>query len=304
MRIVRFEHGGMAGVGVVRDDQVFPVGESLDDLIAGAVPSVSEVSHPLDEVRLLAPIAESSRGMFCFGINYVDHQRESADHFVAQIPTDPIVFFKTRSALAGPADELELDESVSAEFDWEVELGVVIGRAGRNITPETVAEHIFGYTVVNDVTARDLQKRFSQWHIGKNIDASTPVGPWVVTADEIAYPPAVEVSLRVDGTEKQRASTTDMIFSISQQICTLSRYLELQPGDIIATGTPSGVGFTRTPPEFLVPGVVVEAEVSGIGRLSNAIRRAPDAPMHPPAELVFDELSPTATQPTAQQGAR
>jgi 2-keto-4-pentenoate hydratase/2-oxohepta-3-ene-1,7-dioic acid hydratase in catechol pathway len=271
MRIVRYDYAGQVGVGTVRGPELVPCAESLDEIIAGTGPTPVAAAIPLEDVKLLAPVAESSRGMFCFGINYVDHQIESAKHFSAEVPKNPIIFFKTPSALADPHGELELDPLVSTEFDWEVELGVVIGKAGRNIAPDDVAQYIFGYTVVNDVTARDLQKQFSQWHIGKNIDRATPVGPWIVTADEIAYPPNLEVTMRVDGVEKQRAATADMIFDLTEQICTLSRYLELLPGDIIATGTPSGVGFTRTPPEFLTPGSVAEAEISSIGMLVNVV---------------------------------
>ncbi|WP_232716763.1 fumarylacetoacetate hydrolase family protein [Gordonia metallireducens] len=271
MKYARFSHGGVNGVGIVTGSAVQPITESLDAVIGGATPTPTGNPVALADVELLAPVPESSRGAYCFGINYIAHQQESAAHFSADIPTDPIVFFKTPSALTGPYASIVADESVSAQLDWEVELGVIIGKAGRDITPDEVADHVFGYTIVNDVTARDLQKRFSQWHIGKNLDARTPVGPWIVTTDTIPYPPTLELSLRVDGVEKQRAVTTDMIFSITQQICTLSRYIELLPGDLIATGTPSGVGFTRTPAEFLAPGNIVEATISEIGSIVNPV---------------------------------
>ncbi|MGW0038367.1 fumarylacetoacetate hydrolase family protein [Gordonia sp. NPDC003376] len=292
MRYARFDQYGTPGIGVVTDDLIQPIAETLDSVVGGAVPTPTGSPIPLAEVELLAPVPESSRGAFCFGINYVAHQQESAEHFSAEVPNDPIVFFKTPSALTGPYADIVADASLSAQLDWEVELGVVIGKAGRNITPDEVRDHIFGYTIINDVTARDLQKRFSQWHIGKNLDASTPVGPWIVTADELSFPPTLEVALSVDGVEKQRAVTTDMIFSITQQICILSRHVELLPGDLIATGTPAGVGFTRDPAEFLTPGKVVEASISQIGSVVNPIRaRLTAIPMTsaPPSPLAAIE---------------
>ncbi|ANY25013.1 MULTISPECIES: fumarylacetoacetate hydrolase family protein [Gordonia] len=294
MKYARFAQGGVVGVGVVTADVVQPIGETLDDIIRGAQPTPIGTPVPLDDVGLLAPVPESSRGVYCFGINYVAHQRESAEHFAATVPSDPIVFFKTPSALTGPFADIVTDDAVSAQLDWEVELGVLIGRAGRNIAPDAVADHIFGYTVVNDVTARDLQKRFSQWHIGKNLDATTPVGPWIVTADEIAFPPRLEIALQVDGVVKQRAVTSDMIFSITEQICALSRYIELLPGDLIATGTPAGVGFTRTPAEFLAPGSVVTASISEIGSIVNPVRR----------EIDIASLTETPADLTSIEGVR
>ncbi|MDQ2677769.1 MAG: fumarylacetoacetate hydrolase family protein [Actinomycetota bacterium] len=246
--------------------------ESLDELVRGATPTPTGRTSPVDPAMLAAPLPESCRGLLCTGINYLAHQEESAAEFSADVPTDPIFFFKTVSAVADPCAELPLGTGVSEQFDWEVELGVVIGTGGRDIAVEDAAEHIFGYTVVNDITARDLQKRHQQWLLGKNVDASTPVGPWIVTADEVAFPPAFPLSLEVNGETMQKSDTTLMIFGIAEQISILSRSMTLEPGDVISTGTPSGVGFTRTPPVFLAEGDVVEATVDGVGVLRNIVR--------------------------------
>ncbi|OAA18966.1 2-keto-4-pentenoate hydratase/2-oxohepta-3-ene-1,7-dioic acid hydratase [Frankia sp. EI5c] len=260
---------------LVEADGLVEISETLRELIAGAAPTATGRRLDPAHTTLLAPVSEQCRGVFCTGINYVAHQQESAEAFAATVPPHPIIFFKTVSALCGPHDELPLDRSVSAEFDWEGEVGVVIGTGGRDIPVESALEHVFAYTVVNDITARDVQRRHQQWHLGKNVDASTPVGPWLVTADEFAgraLPADTVVELRVNGVTKQRAVTADMIFDIATQISVISSTTALLPGDVISTGTPAGVGFTRTPPEFLAAGDVVETEVAGVGLLRNVVR--------------------------------
>lgn len=271
MKLVKFACRGAIHAGIVDGDTVYAVTETLDELVAGFTPTRTDLVLPLDSVELLAPLTSDCRGILCVGINYVEHQRESADTFSATIPEHPVVFFKTPSAVAAPYAPLLLDDRLSEEFDWEVELGVVIGVGGSNIPREKAGEHVFGYTVINDVTARDVQRRHQQWHLGKNVDASTPVGPWIVTIDEIGYPPRVDVTLELDGEVMQRAHTDDMIFDVADQIATVSRYLALRPGDVFATGTPSGVGFARTPARFLRDGDVVRTAISGVGELRNEI---------------------------------
>lgn len=270
MKLAKFSKDGSSAVGVVEGDQLQPVAQSLAQIIGGAAVTPEGPALPVDSVALEPPLAEDCRGVLCTGINYVEHQEESADAFVADVPDHPIIFFKTVSALVGPG-ALVLDAAASSQFDWEVELGVVIGKAGRFIAEADVAEHIFGYTIVNDVTARDVQARHKQWHLGKNVDRSTPIGPWIVRADDLGYPPALDLELSVNGQIKQKANTTNMIFSIAEQIATISRYVELLPGDIVATGTPAGVGFTREPVEFLAAGDVVVASISGIGELVSTV---------------------------------
>jgi 2-keto-4-pentenoate hydratase/2-oxohepta-3-ene-1,7-dioic acid hydratase in catechol pathway len=271
VKIAKFRYRGMIHAGIVDGEQVEVVNESLDELVAGIGPTPADLVVPIAAVELLAPLTADCRGMLCFGINYLEHQKESADTFSATIPEHPIVFFKTPSALTQPNAQLILDSRLSEQFDWEVELGVVIGIGGQHISPERAGEHIFGYTVVNDITARDVQNRHQQWHLGKNVDASTPIGPWIVTTDEIGYPPRVEVRLELDGEVMQRAHTDDMIFDIAQQIATVSRYVALRPGDVLATGTPAGVGFARTPARFLRDGDVIRTAISGVGELRNEI---------------------------------
>lgn len=272
MKLVRIRTPEGTVTGRVDGDVVHVLAESLDELVRGAVPTPTGRRVEYDVAALDAPLPESCRGLVCTGINYLAHQEESAAEFSADVPTDPIFFFKTTSAVTGPAADLQLRPGVSQEFDWEVELGVVIGTGGRDIAVEDAASHIFGYTVVNDITARDLQKRHQQWLLGKNVDASTPVGPWIVTADELPFPPALPLSLELNGVTMQSSDTTLMIFGIAEQISILSHAMTLEPGDIISTGTPSGVGFTRTPPVFLSDGDVVEATVDGVGVLRNVVR--------------------------------
>ncbi|MDX1888118.1 fumarylacetoacetate hydrolase family protein [Mycolicibacterium sp. 050158] len=271
MKLAKFAYAGAIRTGIVDGDTVRAVVETLDELVAGFAPTPTDLVLPLEAVELLAPLTSDCRGVLCVGINYVEHQRESADTFSATIPEHPVVFFKTPSAVAAPFAPLVLDDRLSQEFDWEVELGVVIGVGGQNIPRERAGEHVFGYTVINDVTARDVQRRHQQWHLGKNVDASTPIGPWIVTVDEIGYPPRVDVSLELDGEIMQRAHTDDMIFDVADQIATVSRYVALRPGDVFATGTPSGVGFARTPARFLKDGDVLRTAISGVGELRNDV---------------------------------
>ncbi|TGD85451.1 DUF2437 domain-containing protein [Mycolicibacterium sp. CH28] len=275
MKIARFRHGGTTMAGVVTGGAVQPVRQSLDELIGGCVPEPlagpDGTPIPLADVELLAPLTANCRGVLCIGINYFEHQRESADVFVAEVPDHPIVFFKTTAAVTGAYATLNLTPAISTEFDWEVELGVVIGRAGRNIPRERAADYIFGYTVVNDITARDVQHRHKQWHLGKNVDGSTPIGPWIVTADELGHPPELDIALRINGDLMQQANTRDMIFPIAEQIEVISQYVALRPGDVIATGTPSGVGFAQTPPRYLADGDIVETVIDGVGTLRNRV---------------------------------
>ena len=233
-----------------------------------------EALLPLAAVELLAPISRPRKNVFCLGRNYAEHAAESlrAIGQEVQLPAYPNVFTKAPTALTGPYADIPYDPAVTERLDWEVELAVIIGRAGRHIAPERALEHVFGYTVINDVTARDIQNKAGvQWFQGKSLDASSPMGPWIVTADEIADPRDLRLSLRVNGVTKQEASTAKMLFDVPAIIATLTRVLTLEPGDVIATGTPSGVGFARTPPEFLRPGDVMETEIAGIGTLRNRI---------------------------------
>ena len=279
MKIARFRHGGVVLTGIAVGAAVQPVRQSIDELIAGVPAHPSSAPIPLADVELLAPLSSDCRGVLCIGINYFEHQRESADVFVSTVPDHPIVFFKTTAAVTGAHATLDLNPALSTEFDWEVELGVVIGTPGRNIPRKRAGDHVYGYTVVNDVTARDVQHRHKQWHLGKNVDGSTPIGPWIATADEVGYPPELDIALSINGEVMQRANTRDMIFPIAEQIEVISRYVALRPGDVIATGTPSGVGFARTPPRFLTDGDIVETTIEAIGTLRNRVVNSAGKPV-------------------------
>ena len=188
-----------------------------------------------------------------------------------KIPDVPVIFTKATTTVNGPFDDIPVDRTATQQVDWEVELGVVIGTPGRNIAKADALAHVFGYTVINDVSARDLQVQHGQWFKGKSLDGSCPMGPHVVTADEFGDPQTKRLMCRVNGVTKQDATTADMIFPVASIIEWLSKGLTLEAGDVIATGTPQGVGMGRTPQEFLQAGDIVETEVEGIGTLRNRI---------------------------------
>jgi 2-keto-4-pentenoate hydratase/2-oxohepta-3-ene-1,7-dioic acid hydratase in catechol pathway len=187
------------------------------------------------------------------------------------LPEHPVYFTKPPSTVIGPEEPIPWHGHVSTRIDWEVELVVVIGRRGRDIPEERALDYVFGYTVGNDVTARDLQAMHQQWYRGKGLDGFCPLGPWIVTRDELADPQDLRLRLRVNGEAKQNASTSDMIFGVARLISTWSQGMTIEPGDLLMTGTPSGVGFARKPPEYLRPGDVVEAEIDAIGLLRNPV---------------------------------
>ncbi len=226
----------------------------------------------VDSLRLLAPIPRPRKNLFCVGLNYRDHFEEGARvvQTMQEMPKHPAFFTKVPTTVIGPGEPIPVDPRVSTKIDWEVELAVVIGRAGRDIPEEHAFEHVFGYTVLSDVSARDLQRRFGQWFKGKSLDGTCPMGPWIVTKDEID-PDDLRVITRVNGSVKQDSSTRHFHFKLPRLIADLSLGMTLEPGDIIATGTPAGTGFARTPPEYLKPGDLLETEIVGIGTLRNPV---------------------------------
>ena len=230
-------------------------------------------SHAASTVKWHAPIPRPAKNVFCLGQNYAAHVKESsqARGREMKIPTVPVIFTKAPTAVTGPFDDIPVDRQVTQQVDWEVELGVVIGTTSRNIPKADALRHVFGYTVINDVSARDLQQQHIQWFKGKSLDGFCPMGPVVVTADEFGDPQAKRLQLRVNGVTKQDGSTANMIFPVDVIIEWLSKGLTLEACDVIATGTPEGVGIGRTPQEFLQNGDVVETEVEGIGTLRNRI---------------------------------
>jgi acylpyruvate hydrolase len=278
VQLLHYLHQGAARCGLADGNEIVGLDWSLRDalvlLAAGQADRVTErIGNRVnrDEVSLLAPVPAGGR-VFCIGINYLEHQKESKDVFLANVPEAPVVFLKDATTITGPDDVLVLPKSLSCEFDWEAELGVLIGAPARAVSEKEAWDVVAGYTVVNDISVRDRQVRHSQWTLGKNAPASTPIGPGVVDRDTIGIDPDIELTCRVNGALKQHAFTRDLIFDIPQLIAEISSVTPLLPGDIIVSGTPAGVGFKRTPPEFLKDGDVVEIEIAGVGVLSNTIR--------------------------------
>lgn len=238
-------------------------------LVASAVARASSPLVPLSSVRLCAPLSKPSK-IVAVGLNYLDHCREQN----VEPPKQPLIFSKFPSTLTGPADPIIWDPALTHEVDPEVELGVVIGQRARNVSEAQALNVVFGYTVVNDVSARDLQFGDGQWTRGKSLDTFCPLGPAIVTADEIADPQALLLRCLVNGRVMQDSSTAEMIFSVRTLIASISRFCTLEPGDLILTGTPYGVGCFRTPPVYLQAGDVVMCEIDGIGRLENQAQTA------------------------------
>ncbi|MCP4418972.1 MAG: fumarylacetoacetate hydrolase family protein [Chloroflexi bacterium] len=245
---------------------------SADGLTAVQQQTETNDGIPLADVTLQTPLLPR-RNIMCLGLNYAEHVHESLGALGQEIslPQLPIVFTKATTAVTGPTSPIPFDPNVSEKIDWEVELGVIIGKQGKNIAPEQAMDYVYGYTVLNDISARDLQRQGKQYFKGKSLDGSCPMGPWIVTAAAISSPHNLNIRCLVNGIEKQVSNTRHMIFDIPATIAYLSRGMTLLPGDIIATGTPDGVGFARTPPQFLRPGDVVTSFVEGIGELRNVV---------------------------------
>jgi 2-keto-4-pentenoate hydratase/2-oxohepta-3-ene-1,7-dioic acid hydratase in catechol pathway len=230
----------------------------------------------VNQVILLSPIPKPQSNIYCVGWNYLDHfdegKKNRADSAVKEYPKVPVLFTKGTQTMNGPFDSIPYDGGYSTQIDWEAELAVIIGKKGKNISEESAMDYVFGYSAYNDTTARDVQqKRHSgQWFKGKSLDGHGPMGPWVVTAGGVDLDDT-RIICRVNGVEKQNASYKQMFFKIPVIISELSRSLTLLPGDIIATGTPSGVGFGRTPQEFLKPGDMMETQITGVGIIRNKI---------------------------------
>lgn len=278
MRCVTFARDGVRRPGYLDGDRVIPIRAStLAEYIA--LPPAErnrrhlDESYALSQVTLAAPV-RPLKNIFAVGRNYLEHAREGAraSGRDLKLPDVPTFFSKANTAIADPDQTLEFSASVSREYDWEAELAIVIGTRAKNLTLESAAAAIFGYTCLNDITARDLQRNHLQWFKGKSLDNACPIGPWIVTADEIGDAQALDIALRVNGVEKQHSNTANMIFPPATLVAELSKGMTLEPGDVIATGTPEGVGFARTPPEFFKDGDAVEVEIENIGVLRNRIR--------------------------------
>ena len=282
------EHVGIVDVerGTLRDiTALLPQGagmlgliESWDRLASVLLRDLPDLpEHSLDDAQLVAPIPVPRRNVFCVGKNYRDHVAEfgrsgyDTPDRSQDLPEWPILFSKATTAVTGPYSDIDPHFDVTAELDYEGELAVIIGRGGKRIAREDAYQHVWGYTIVNDVTARDLQRDHKQWLLGKSLDTHCPMGPYAVTADEIVDVTALEVETRVNGERRQHAPVKDLIFDIPELIATLSSGITLQPGDIIATGTPAGVGIGFDPPLFLSGGDIIEVSITGLGALRNRV---------------------------------
>ncbi|MGW2020306.1 fumarylacetoacetate hydrolase family protein [Streptomyces sp. NPDC001927] len=239
-------------------------------LAGGPAAWPAEAVHRLDEVSLRAPLRPGK--IIGVGLNYVEHVEESSRSLDTdkERPSRPVLFSKPATAVTGPGQPILHNADLTNQLDWECELAVVIGRTAFRVSEEEAYDHIFGYSIVNDISARD-QRRSGQWFFSKGQDSYAPFGPAVVTADEIADPMALDLSLRVNGVIKQKSNTRHMLFPIARLIADISSGVTLEPGDVIATGSPAGVGAGMVPPEFLHPGDTVEATVEGIGTLTNPV---------------------------------
>ena len=294
-----------ARLGVIVDDLVVDVaglgdgfGEDLPDTILGLIdsgrPGLDALRICLDEadgsfapgtatalanVRLLAPIPRPRKNVFGIGLNYIEHVAESAASLDTSkdLPKQPVVFSKPPTTIIGPGAAIEHNSNITQQMDWEVELAVIIGTTARRIRREDALKHVFGYSVMIDISARD-NRRAGQWIFSKGMDTYGPFGPCIVTADEIPDPQTLDLWLTVNGVEKQRSNTRHMLFKVDHLIADISSGITLEPGDIIASGTPEGVGAGRNPQEWLHPGDVVVAHVEGIGTLRHPVVNAtPDA---------------------------
>lgn len=235
----------------------------------------ADARHASDSVQLLAPLPVPRKNVFCVGRNYAEHiaEGERAQNKKIGVTDHPVYFTKPSTAVIGPEEHIPIFPKVSESIDYEVELTAVIGKSGCNIDKADAFDHIFGYTILNDITARDVQRRHGgQYFKGKALDGSCPLGPWIVTADAIGNPQNLSIGLSVNGEVRQQGNTASMIFDIPTLIASLSEGLTLEPGDLIATGTPSGVGYAMEPPQFLKHGDTVICEIEKIGQLKNTLR--------------------------------
>jgi 2,4-diketo-3-deoxy-L-fuconate hydrolase len=263
MRLVSF----VGGFGRVEGDQLIPMGDDVFQYLAG---DDGEDADPvsLASVRLRAPIPRPGK-IVAVGLNYRDHAAETGQ----PLPDEPVLFGMFSNSVIGPGEAIDIPPAAS-EVDFEAELGVVIGRAARRVSVDEALGYVAGYLCINDVSARDLQLKGGQWFRGKSVDTFLPVGPWMSTADEIRDPQALRIRCMVNDEVMQDSTTSEMLFGVAELVSYVTQTITLHPGDIIATGTPAGVGFTRQPPRFLQPGDEVTVEIESIGALTNPVRGA------------------------------
>lgn len=283
MKLATIRGNGLTQAAVVDEEKgtAFPLGKDMLSVIrAGRIGRVPHEGVPLSTVEILAPIPRPPRNIFCVGKNYNAHAKEftqsgfdsSAKDESEAIPSVPIIFSKVPECVIANETPIRYPVGVSNKIDYEAELAVVLGKGGRGIQKSDAYNHVFGYMIINDVTARDLQSSHKQWLIGKSLDGFCPMGPWLVTADAVD-PENLSLRCWVNDELRQEANSCDLIFDIPTLIETLSAGITLYPGDIIATGTPAGVGIGFEPPRYLAPGDRVTIEVDGLGRLSNVLQQ-------------------------------
>lgn len=256
MRLVTYD----GGFGRLEGEQVRPLGPDIVAWLAGE-PARESAPVPLRELDLLAPVPRPGK-IVCVGLNYRDHAAETGK----PVPTEPVLFAKFANSVVGDGAVVEIPPATE-EVDWEAELGVVIGRPARRVAAVSALDHVAGYVCLNDLSARDLQRRGGQWTRGKAIDGFLPMGPYLVTADGVPDPQSLAITCSVNGTTVQKSSTREMVFGVADLVSIISQTMTLEPGDVIATGTPPGVGMARTPPWFLRSGDEVVVEIEGLGRL-------------------------------------
>lgn len=255
-------------------DMGFEIIEEITELIRETPEKdFEEISYELSEIQLVAPIPKPRKNIIGIGLNYTEHVAESARTLdtTGKLPQKPIIFSKPPTTVTGTNTNILMNPKLTQQLDWEVELAVVIGKKGKYVTKKDALEYVFGYTVINDISARDC-RREGQWIVSKGQDTFAPMGPYLVTKDEIANPHNLNLSLKLNGVEKQNSNTKFLLFNINDLIEDLSAVFTLEPGDIIATGTPSGVGAGRSPQEWMWNGDVVEATVEGIGTIINTVK--------------------------------
>ena len=255
-------------------DMGIEIVEELNDMVADTEEGYfKEIAYSLGEVTILAPIQKPRKNIIGIGLNYTEHVAESARTLdtTGKLPQKPIIFSKPPTTVTGTNTEIIKNTKLTSQLDWEVELAVVIGKKGKSVPKAEAMDYVFGYTVINDISARDC-RREGQWIVSKGQDTFAPMGPILVTKDEIENPHNLNLSLKVNGVEKQNSNTKFLLFNINDLIEDLSTVFTLEPGDIIATGTPAGVGAGRDPQEWLYDGDVIEATVEGIGTIVNTVK--------------------------------
>ncbi len=255
-------------------DMGYELVEELNDMVADTEQAfLEEIAYEMDDVIFLAPIPKPRKNIIGIGLNYTEHVAESARTLdtTGKLPQKPIIFSKPPTTVTATNTDIIKNTKLTSQLDWEVELAVVIGKKGKYVSKEYAMDYVFGYTIINDISARDC-RREGQWIVSKGQDTFAPMGPILVTRDEIKNPHNLNLSLKVNGIEKQNSNTKFLLFNINDLIEDLSTVFTLEPGDIIATGTPSGVGAGRDPQEWLYDGDVIEATVEGIGTIVNTVK--------------------------------